>query len=305
MPKSNKQHPINISSPVFQSNNNATKDPSVVSKIASYILTLRPQTPIPAPQEQESSIRIICISDTHTTQPSLPAGDILLHSGDLTTHGTFSELQAQLSWLNSQPHAHKLVIAGNHDSLLDAESVRTHPWHHLDEPGRAKADLDWGDVIYLESSSAELTVRERKVKVFGSPLVPRCGNFAFQYDPDTDVWKDRIPDGTDVVIVHGPAAGHLDGDKGCPFLLREVWRVEPQLVVFGHIHHARGQEVVVARPSQKVFEEIAAGVVSWVCLLRLWWAVLRERIWPPTDCKEMRFVNAACYGGEGSIVVSI
>ena len=67
-------------------------------------------------------IRIICISDTHNAIPSLPPGDIMIHAGDLTTHGTLAEVQAQLQWLSSQAHTHKIVIAGNHDTLLDEAS---------------------------------------------------------------------------------------------------------------------------------------------------------------------------------------
>lgn len=53
----------------------------------------------------------------------MPDGDVLLHAGDITDKGTFEELQAQLDWLKSLPHMHKIVIDGNHDRLIDAEYV--------------------------------------------------------------------------------------------------------------------------------------------------------------------------------------
>ncbi|KAG9632525.1 hypothetical protein KCU69_g20257, partial [Aureobasidium melanogenum] len=62
-------------------------------------------------------IRVVCLSDTHCQIPaSVPDGDLLIHAGDLTQAGTPKELQAQLDWLNSLPHTHKVVIAGNHDT---------------------------------------------------------------------------------------------------------------------------------------------------------------------------------------------
>lgn len=83
------------------------------------------------------------------------------------------------------------------------------------------------------------------LSVYGSPLTEECGTFAFQYPPIREVWRRGIPDDTDVLVVHGPPRGYLDnGGKGCPQLLREVWRVRPRLVVFEHIHAGYGRRVV-------------------------------------------------------------
>ena len=72
-------------------------------------------------------IGIVCISDTHGTQPPIPSGDLLLHAGDLSNWGTFTEIQAQLTWLSKQPHKYKVIIAGNHDLLLDRAFEKRHP----------------------------------------------------------------------------------------------------------------------------------------------------------------------------------
>ena len=53
----------------------------------------------------------------------------------------------------------------------------------------------------------------------------------------------------DILLLHGPPAGYLDetssGDAvGCAMLrqvLEEQWELQPQLVVFGHIHNSYGQ----------------------------------------------------------------
>ncbi|CAI7618619.1 unnamed protein product [Penicillium bialowiezense] len=75
--------------------------------------------------------------------------------------------------------------------------------------------------------------------------------WAFQYPPIRDVWTGRIPDDTDILVVHGPPAlyGDCDGEKnssaevkvkGDGFLLREIRRVKPRMVICGHIHGAFG-----------------------------------------------------------------
>lgn len=201
----------------------------------------------PAPQPADTHpIHIVCISDTHNMQPSVPDGDILLLAGDLTDKGTFEEIQAQLDWLKSLPHKHKIVIAGNHDRLLDAEYVSHFPDRIYEGPGTSRSDLDWGDLVYLNDNSVKLHLPgDRTLSVYGSPITEQCGTFAFQYPPIRKVWDGRVPDDTDVLLVHGPPKGYLDnGGKGCPQLLKEIWRVCPRLVVFGHIHAGYGQRVL-------------------------------------------------------------
>jgi 3',5'-cyclic AMP phosphodiesterase CpdA len=57
--------------------------------------------------------RIVCISDTHNQTPKLPAGDILIHAGDLTNQGSYSELKKTVEWLEKTDFEAKIVVAGS------------------------------------------------------------------------------------------------------------------------------------------------------------------------------------------------
>ena len=64
--------------------------------------------------------RIVLLSDTHSHEPyhMTPDGDdILIHAGDLTRRGSIGELKESNSYLSGLPRKHKVVIAGNHDSV--------------------------------------------------------------------------------------------------------------------------------------------------------------------------------------------
>ena len=67
-------------------------------------------------------MRLVCISDTHgqhNKMPPIPEGDVLVHAGDCTGSGTLPQIDAFTKWLGALPHAHKILIAGNHDFCFD------------------------------------------------------------------------------------------------------------------------------------------------------------------------------------------
>ena len=235
-------------------------------------------------------ITVICISDTHNTQPSLPAGDMLIHSGDLTNRGSFDELQTQIDWINSQPHKHKIVIAGNHDLLLDSSFVDQHPERVKEVAGKTREDLSWGNIVYLEDSSSTLDFENgRQLNVYGSPWTPQFGNWAFQYPPIRDVWTRKIPVETDVLVTHGPPYLHLDmNGKGCGHLLKELRRVRPVAVVFGHIHAGYGEEFLSYDGVQEAWEQVLLGTNGFLPLLKMIFRIA----WPYNGVST-RLVNAA------------
>jgi predicted phosphodiesterase len=80
--------------------------------------------------------RFVCVSDTHNAIPGgafkLPPGDVLVHAGDMTSQGTFKELQKTVKWLEQADYEAKIVVAGKchlrvNKALAD---VRRKPRHH-------------------------------------------------------------------------------------------------------------------------------------------------------------------------------
>lgn len=222
-------------------------------------------------------VSIVCVSDTHNCQPELPDGDVLIHAGDLTQSGSLVELRATVSWLRAQPHAVKIAVAGNHDLFLDASLPRHKAVADRQPSPCSSTDagddkiLDWGDVIYLQDAETIITCANgRRLRVYGSPLSPRHGNWAFQYPRSKDIWGGQVPDDTDILITHGPPRGHLDLlTLGCVHLIRELWRVRPRLHVFGHVHEGAGTEWLHFDALQDSYERVAVfggGIWRLVCV---------------------------------------
>jgi Calcineurin-like phosphoesterase len=144
---------------------------ALIQHVYAILLILR-GAPFKPPQNKPS-IRIVCISDTHTHTPQVPNGDVLIHAGDLTNAGTIKDIQAQFDWINSLPHKHKIVIAGNHDSYFDPNSRMS-----VDKKSGAK--LNYHDIHYLQNQSLRLKFEgNRTLNFFGSPDIPRCGGSDF------------------------------------------------------------------------------------------------------------------------------
>ena len=179
------------------------------------------------------------MSDSHGSHLELkvPDGDILVHCGDLCSHGGMADTIHFLNWFNTHPHRHKVFIAGNHD------------WIFEKDPGLMETVLKgYPDLIYLNDTSATI----EGLKFHGSPVSPRFFNWAFNRDRGEDIKRhwDMIPQGIDVLITHGPAYGFCDEayrvgyniteKVGCQDLLDAIKRVKPSAHLSGHIHYSYG-----------------------------------------------------------------
>ena len=176
-------------------------------------------------------MRIVLISDTHGFHRSvrLPEGDLLIHAGDLTNHGEIEQVADFNDWLGALPHPRKIVIAGNHDFCFEKSD-------------RAARLLT--NATYLLDSGTTVS----GLRIWGSPWQPWFFDWAFNLQRGPEIrakWK-LIPDGTDILVTHGPplrfGGRTVSGeDAGCADLRDEIRsRVHPRLHVFGHIHEGYG-----------------------------------------------------------------
>ncbi len=101
--------------------------------LARKLYTWRQTSPA---QPLTNPVSVVCVSDTHNSQPKLPDGDILIHAGDLTQSGSLQELQATVGWLRAQPHPVKIVCGRQPRPPARPELRRPKP--HRECGGRAR-----------------------------------------------------------------------------------------------------------------------------------------------------------------------
>jgi Icc-related predicted phosphoesterase len=187
---------------------------------------------------------ITLISDTHLKHneitQDLPGGDLLLHSGDISSMGYQHEVQQFCKWFNNvENYDHKIFIAGNHD------------WGFQNNVEKIMEIVNsYKTVNYIQDETISVGDDEKMVNIYGSPWQPEFYNWAFNL-PKNGVelaakW-DAIPDNTDILITHGPAFGVLDtvagkmwDNLGCQLLTNKIKSIKPKIHVCGHIHSGYG-----------------------------------------------------------------
>ena len=184
-------------------------------------------------------MRIVCISDTHGHFPSLPEGDVLVHTGDYSSgRGSPEETLAFYRWIGSQPFDRVFTVPGNHD--LKEETMPN--WC---------AEVARNNMV---SRLVDQAWHFNGINFYGSPWQPSFGHgWAFnlpRYGGELrDKWK-AIPDSTDVLLTHGPLFSVLDltrrlDNAGCKDLGYRVQELaQLKLHVFGHIHESYGETII-------------------------------------------------------------
>lgn len=201
-------------------------------------------------------MKIVAISDTHNKQNklTLPKGDVVCHAGDATSRGSIDEIEDFLDWYASLDFKHKIFVPGNHD------------WGFETKPEKTRKMCEERGIILLIDEGIEID----GVKFWGSPVQPWFYSWAFNrargdkqqvmydrgrvktYEPIKPHW-DMIPEGTNVLITHGPPYKILDelvyadgtpkGEYvGCHDLYEAILRVKPDVHIFGHIHCGYGEK---------------------------------------------------------------
>ncbi|KAK7464069.1 hypothetical protein VKT23_006229 [Stygiomarasmius scandens] len=210
----------------------------------------------PPPPLSSDWTRFVCISDTHAHSFTVPDGDVLLHSGDLTNTGKVKDFEKTMEWICGLKHRTKIIIAGNHDLTLhtgwyDDNWKRWHGKEELLDPILellAGSKAKKANVVYLQDEQYQFQAKEggRTWSIYGSPWSPEFWNWAFNYNRGDEAEKivSRFPK-TDILLTHGPPHRVLDittgGDyPGCESLASHLPKLRPRIHLFGHIHEAHG-----------------------------------------------------------------
>src|ERR1700688_4400048 len=145
-------------------------------------------------------MKIVCLSDTHCRlrKVTIPDGDILVHTGDLTFKGSIEETSQEVRELGRYRDKFKAIVLveGNHDWL-----GARHP-ELMDQ-------MCYDNRITLLRDSG---VTIEGLKFYGSPHQPAFCNWAFNL-PRGEALREKwalIPMDTQVLLTHSPPMGILD-----------------------------------------------------------------------------------------------
>lgn len=205
---------------------------------------------------ENSKLIIDLLSDTHNRHADFKCkgGDILLHSGDVSSRGTDQEILNFINWFEQQPYESKIFIPGNHDWSLERNFA-----YWKDECIKRRIHLLNDSGLIIKS----MYDPNLNLKIWGSPVQPWFHSWAFnrartekeatkQHGWIKPHW-DLIPKDTEILLTHGPPMGILDEvtrvcgssnnppqHAGCEELLKKIKETNVKLHLFGHIHEGRG-----------------------------------------------------------------
>lgn len=191
-----------------------------------------------------TSVRIVHMSDTHSfvsknpdLKRFLPAGDILVHSGDFTNEGNEEEYTLFNDFLGyiKNIYQYRVICIGKRDVKIFGndwdrmKSLLTNATHILCHEEETVLGLRFYGVPWHWGYKTNGTLRR------GAPVVNRY---------------EDVPEGIDVLVTHSAAYGRLDtayslegSDSehwGSRELLECIQRAKPSLHLHGHVHESRG-----------------------------------------------------------------
>ena len=148
-------------------------------------------------------MNITLISDTHTNHNdlnnSLIGGDVLIHSGDVSSRGNLEEISDFIKWFNSiDSYKQKIFIAGNHDYLFQNNPKQTTELLHNNP-----------NIIYLQDNHTFL-VGGDNIKVWGTPWQPEFNSWAFNLKRGGDEIKKKCPK-YQKILIYSSLTDHLLG----------------------------------------------------------------------------------------------
>lgn len=184
-------------------------------------------------------MKVVAISDLHGHLPAIEPCDLLLIAGDICPYWNHNLLFQKVwlntvfrDWLRSLSAKYIVATPGNHDLIFEQKphEVPTLPW-----------SLRIDDIAQVGD-----------ISVYCVPWQRRFFDWAFNLDePELNKKYEAIPD-CDIIVAHGPVYGYGDQaprgrgfeNVGSKAFLKKVEEIKPALVVYGHIHEARGDWII-------------------------------------------------------------
>jgi Icc-related predicted phosphoesterase len=180
------------------------------------------------------AVRLLAFSDLHQDLKQASQlcemareADVVIGAGDFgSVHRGVAETCDMLVVIE----APTIVVPGNNETLDELRAACT-GW-------KAATVLHGGGVSIEDVSFWGLGG--------GIPTTP----WPWSYDlseEEAEAAASSCPDDVDVLVLHSPPQGYLDGDRslGSAALLGLIERVQPSVAVCGHIHECQGQSVSV------------------------------------------------------------
>jgi Icc-related predicted phosphoesterase len=155
-------------------------------------------------------MKIVGISDMHGIYEgfTIPKADILCICGDIVPLKYQRNIELSddwfindfIPWCCKQPINDVYLVGGNHDFFLQNRDYAINQY------------LIGTKITYLNNQSAKYTDDVGKVyTIFGSPDCHIFGNWAFMYEPNTELKHFRkIPKNCDILLTHDAAYGEND-----------------------------------------------------------------------------------------------
>ena len=175
--------------------------------------------------------KYVVMADSHGyAVPDIPAGDVLIHCGDITGRDRLEEYKDFEHWTFPCFHSYKILCPGNHDRVIEHDvklaSLLMPSWKIL---------IDEGTII-------------DGTKIYSTPYQPFFNSWAFNVFSDAKRRSifSRIPDDVELLITHVPPFGILDangrgehiGDKVLAERISQLKNLKVH--VFGHNHGEYG-----------------------------------------------------------------
>ena len=208
-------------------------------------------------ENTNQTIRLCALSDTHGLEFTIPKCDIFCHCGDWSPLMYQSNFEAMYDWLDyfvntllHLPCKYVVIIAGNHDLIMESEMAKSvfddiqerqgSVRKYKNEQGILKIDKK---IHYLERSSVGLM----GLNFWGSPVTQQVNRYRKYWAFETNKPSFEIPSDADIVLTHQPPELNGLGNVlwgiqepseplGCKALTDAVMQTQAKYHFCGHIH---------------------------------------------------------------------